>query len=111
MSLAVKLKELRLKSGQSLQQVADAISASKAHLWELETGKSRNPSLDLLHRLAEHYKVTVASLVGETLEDTSDEVMRMYKDLQGLNDADRALLEVIIADMKKRRSKGGGDET
>jgi transcriptional regulator with XRE-family HTH domain len=110
-SLAVKLKELRLKSGKSLQEVADAIGASKAHLWELEMGKSRNPSLDLLSRLAEHYRVTVASLVGETLEDTSDEVMRMYKDLQGLNDADRALLEVIIADMKKRRSKGGTDET
>lgn len=110
MSLAVKLKELRLKSGKSLQEVADAIGASKAHLWELEMGKSKNPSLDLLSRLAEHYKVTVASLVGETLKDTPDEVMRMYKDLQGLNDADRALLEVIIADMKKRRSKGGADE-
>ena len=38
MSLATKLKELRVRRKQSLQDVADAIGASKTHVWDLETG-------------------------------------------------------------------------
>ena len=38
MSLATKLKELRVSRKQSLQDVADAIGASKTHVWDLETG-------------------------------------------------------------------------
>lgn len=33
---------------------------SKAHVWELETGRSTNPSLEILQRLARHFNVTVA---------------------------------------------------
>jgi len=40
MSLAAKLKELRGKNRQSLQDVADAIGASKTHIYDLETGRS-----------------------------------------------------------------------
>src|SRR3546814_3321242 len=55
--LGAKLRELRVERGQSLQQVADAVSASKAHLWEVETGKTQNPSVDLVRRLADHFGV------------------------------------------------------
>src|SRR5437660_1777853 len=60
MELKDKLRSLRSKSKESLQQVADAIGVSKAHVWELETGRSSNPSLDILQRLAKHFGVTVA---------------------------------------------------
>ena len=36
-----RLKELRLKKKLSLQELADAVGVSKAHVWELETGKSK----------------------------------------------------------------------
>lgn len=84
MSIGAKLKELRLRKGSSLQHVADAVGASKAHIWELESGKSHNPSLDLLRRLAEHFGVTVAGLVGETLDGGDEQLMKMYRDLKGL---------------------------
>lgn len=45
MSLATKLKDLRVRRGQSLQQVADGVGVSKAHIWQLERGDSTNPSL------------------------------------------------------------------
>jgi len=109
MSIGAKLKDLRLRKGSSLQQVADAVGASKAHIWELESGKSRNPSLDLLRRLAEHFGVTVAGLVGETLEGGDERLMKMYRDLKDLSEADRALIEDVIASMKKR--KAGQNET
>ncbi|MGE5502350.1 MAG: helix-turn-helix domain-containing protein [Ignavibacteriales bacterium] len=110
MSLAVKLKDLRLRSGLSLQQVADGVGASKAHIWELETGKSSNPSIDLLKKLAELYKVSVASLVGEALEDVPPEIIQMHRDLSQLTDTERALVDDIIQGMKRRKAQEGGGE-
>lgn len=64
MSLSSKLRELRAKKKVSLQVVADAIGISKPHVWELEKGKTKNPSLDLLKQLAEYYDVTIDFLAG-----------------------------------------------
>jgi transcriptional regulator with XRE-family HTH domain len=71
MAIGERLKELRVQKGQSLQQVADAIGSSKAHIWELEANRSTNPSLDLLRKLAEHFETTVAYLIDEPEKDLS----------------------------------------
>ena len=65
MALGARIKELRLRRGQTLQQVADAVGASKAHVWELENGTSKNPSIDLLRAIATHFSTTVAYLIEE----------------------------------------------
>lgn len=65
MAIKDRLRELRSKSKESLQQVADAVGVSKAHIWELETGRSTNPSLEILRALSAHFKVTVAFLADE----------------------------------------------
>jgi transcriptional regulator with XRE-family HTH domain len=65
MSLASLLKDLRSSSGQSLQQVADKVGASKAHLSELERGVATNPTIDLLRALAANFGVSVSALIGE----------------------------------------------
>jgi transcriptional regulator with XRE-family HTH domain len=65
MAIGDRLKELRVQKNQSLQQVADAIGASKAHIWELESNRSKNPSLDLLQKLARHFSTSVAFLINE----------------------------------------------
>jgi transcriptional regulator with XRE-family HTH domain len=99
MSFAAKLKDLRMRSGKSLQELADAIGISKAHVWDLETGKSKNPSIDLLKKLSDHFKVSVATLVGE---DTDDEELRvMFRQLQELDPNDRKLIQSIIEAQKK----------
>lgn len=104
MSIGARLKELRFKKGQSLQQVAEAVGASKAHIWELETGKSQNPSLDLLKRLAEHFGVTVANLVGESLDDGEEQLLKMHRDLKKLSAPELAVIEDVIAGLKKRKA-------
>lgn len=105
MSLGQKLKELRLRKGESLQQVADAVKASKAHIWELEMGTSKNPSVDLLSRLANHFEVRVASLVGENPEEGEDEgAVVMYRDIKGLGGRDRQTIQDVINSLKKRKS-------
>ena len=68
MSLSTKLRELRASKKVSLQAVADAIGVSKPHVWELEKGKTRNPSLELLKKLAKYYGVTIDFLADESSE-------------------------------------------
>lgn len=98
MALAVKLKELRMRKGESLQQVADAVGSSKAHIWELETGKSKNPSVESLTKLAEYFNVSVAFLIGEDphSEGEEPELVAMYRDLKGLSDDDRNKIREIM---------------
>ena len=90
MPLAATLKKLRIQNGLSLKEVADKIEASKAHVWELETGKSKNPTLKLLKQLASLYQVPLARLVGEMPdENTNDELLVMFRELKELNEDDR----------------------
>ncbi|QTH70379.1 helix-turn-helix domain-containing protein [Pseudoalteromonas xiamenensis] len=71
MTLAEKLTELRVNKKASLQAVADAVGVSKPHIWELEKGKTKNPSLELLKKLALYYQVSLDTLVGLEENDNS----------------------------------------
>lgn len=42
----------RQKRGMSLQDVADEAHTSKAHVWCIEKGRSRNPSVELIFGLS-----------------------------------------------------------
>lgn len=105
MSLATKLKQLRIKKNKSLQQVADEVGASKAHIWDLETGKSTNPSIDLLKKLGNCFDVSVAELIGENpVSDPEDSmVVAMYRELKELTDDDRKALRVMMDHLKNKR--------
>ena len=108
MALGARVKELRLKKGESLQKVADAVGASKAHIWEIETGKSRNPSMDLLNALAGHFGTTVAYLVGEdpNAEGEAPELVAMYRDLKSLTDQDRETIRGLMNVLKEKKKEG-----
>lgn len=109
MSLATKLRELRLRKGKSLQQVADDVGASKAHIWDLETGKSTNPSIDLLKNLSRCFYVSVADLIGENpgADSQESEVVAMYRDLKELTPADREALRVMMDHLKRKKNEEG----
>ena len=104
MSLALKLQHLRAKSRLSLQDVADAVGASKAHIWDLERGKSKNPSIDLLTNLANCFQVSVADLIGENPagENEKPEIIAMYRELQQLSDADLETIRIMMDRLKSR---------
>ena len=104
MSLAVKLKELRVARRMSLQDVADAVEASKAHIWDLETGRSRNPSIELLARLAKTLTVSIADLVGENPAGDGEDphIVAMYRELKDLTPEDRGAIQSIIDRFKSK---------
>lgn len=108
MSLASKLKELRLKKKKSLQEVADDVGASKAHIWDMETGKSRNPSIALLTKLAKCFDVSVAELIGENpaAKNVDPQVVAMYRELKELSPADRKAIQTMMDHLKSLKSKG-----
>lgn len=104
MSLALRLKALRTNSKKSLQDVADEVGASKAHVWDLETGKSKNPGIDLLTKLAACFKVSVSDIIGENPdgENQNPEIIAMYRDLQSLSDSDLETIRIMMERLKVR---------
>lgn len=104
MPLKDRLRELREEQRLSLQDVADRVGASKAHIWDLEQGRSTNPSLELMRKLADCFKVSVANLVGENpTGDAGDaRVVGMYRDLKDLSDRDLDVIQQMVERLKQK---------
>jgi transcriptional regulator with XRE-family HTH domain len=107
MRLGARLAKLRRKKGQSLQEVADGVGVSKAHIWEMEKSIADNPSMMLVTRLADHFGVTIASLVGEDAEspDAPKDLQRMFRQAQRLDARERAILDDMMKSLFKRRQQ------
>lgn len=106
MSLGARLFSLREGTEESLQQVADAVEVSKAHIWELEKERAKNPSMDLVTRLADHYNVSVAFLMGEDsqAQDATPQMQRMFRQASKLKDHERQIVDEMIKSLLKNRS-------
>ncbi len=109
MDIGEKLFSLRQKSGESLQQVAEKVGVSKAHVWELEKGRSKNPSFELVGKLAAHYGVSIDVLTGQAAEPNKSDLQieRIHRGLNALSDRDRQIVEQMIKNMQQ--SPAGGD--
>lgn len=105
MSLGAKLAELRLRKGESLQAVANAVGISKTHVWQLEKGSSENPSLELLRKLAGHFNVPLSYLASNASEATLDDVeaQQFFRDFKSLSDAERAVLKQTLEVFKSKK--------
>lgn len=95
MSLGTRLKELRLNKGVSLQAVADAVDASKPHIWELERGTTKNPSLELVSKLANYFGVSVDYLAGIGIKEENAEYLAFAREAEkkgfSVNDLEKLL--------------------
>lgn len=59
-----RMKMLREMRDMSLQQVADAASLTKSHVWELEQGRAVNPTVAAVWGLSRALSVAPATLLG-----------------------------------------------
>lgn len=106
MPVGDRLKELRIGTGESLQDVADAIGASKAHIWELESNRAKNPSLDLLQKLAAHFKTTIAYLIEEPQGDATRAAnffRRNSEKFEKLDDKELKVIENLLNIVSKAK--------
>jgi transcriptional regulator with XRE-family HTH domain len=104
MALRDNLRKHRERSRKSLQQVADDVGASKAHIWELETGRAKNPSIELLTKLSKTFDVSVSDLIDENpgAPDDSPELVALYRELKELSEADRRAIQNMMDHFRNR---------
>ena len=107
MSFARKLHEMRVANRLSLQDVATAVGISKAHVFNLEKGLTANPSMDLVLKLAELFRVRVADLVGDNPEgeDQPAEMVALFRDLTKLEPGDRETIRMMMESMRRAKEQ------
>ncbi len=57
------LKKLRQQKGLTQEEVANRVGVTKPYIAMLESGARKNPSLDVLKRLAKALKVEITELL------------------------------------------------
>lgn len=67
--LGEAIKTRRGQQSMSLQDVADKATLSKAHVWDLERGKSKNPSVQTLLDLSAALDMDPGILAGLAFAD------------------------------------------
>ena len=96
-----RIRSERKKAKLSLAQLATATELSKTYLIRLETDPSSNPSLGVLHQIAEALDITVADLLDRPklqFDETAAEVqpsLRAFADQASLSKADVRTLASI----------------
>jgi transcriptional regulator with XRE-family HTH domain len=63
-ALGARIKLLREMRGMTLQAVADAADLTKSHVWELEQGRSINPTVNAIWGLSSALCVSPAMMLG-----------------------------------------------
>lgn len=104
MSFANRLKEIRLRKNLSLQKAADLVEISKTHFWELESGKSRNPSVDLLERISNHFGVSMSWLLGEGENSGDPEIGVLFRQIKNLDQNEIDLIKSIVEKMTQQQN-------
>ena len=87
MELGQKIRQLRAEKGLSLNGLAEEASISKAYLSQLENDVSKQPSAEIL--------LKIASALGVTIADLLDQPVRVYAEDFEDEDIPYALREFI----------------
>lgn len=58
------IAERRAELGLSLEAVAERAGTTKSHIWELEKGRSRNPTISMALALCDALQCSLNSLLG-----------------------------------------------
>jgi transcriptional regulator with XRE-family HTH domain len=67
-TLGERIKNYRIDAGLTLPELARKSDITKGYLWQLEEGKTQNPSLDTLSKIANALDKTIAEITkGEPL--------------------------------------------
>ena len=84
--IAKRCIKLREERDLSLQEVADRSGLSKSHVWDLEQGRARNPTVDTAVRLSRAFGVSIDYLIGigTTQPDLHPEALRIACEIDAL---------------------------
>ena len=85
-SVATRMRELREARGLSLQEVASRAGVAKSHVWQIEQGRSRNPTITTTVGIARALGVSLDYLAGlsSARPDLHPEALRIACEIDAL---------------------------
>jgi len=111
-SLGEKIRQLRMRKGWSLQQLADEAGVSKPHVYELEKNKVAHPSLTVLQKFAAIFDVPPAFFL-DTDQNHQMNFQIMFRELERdfaqLLEEDQKTIEMMVQVLKDRRDRQEDD--
>ena len=72
LSMRAMIVAERARLKLSLQEVADRAGITKSHMWELEQGRSVNPTVRTVHGLARALGVPFVAMAAGAINDTEE---------------------------------------
>ncbi len=84
MELKDRIKTLRTAKELSVAELAQMAGVSPPYLWQIENGAKKNPSGEVLKRLAAALSTTVAEIIGTSLVIPKDTLKRIPPSLKRL---------------------------
>lgn len=70
LSMRQMIADERARLGLSLQEAADRAGITKSHMWEIENGRSVNPTVRTVHGLAKALGIPFVSMAAGAMNDT-----------------------------------------
>ena len=113
MSLAQRIREARKEAEKTLDQLATEAGVSKTYLWELENDEEglKKPSVDVLLKLAEALKTTIADLLSLPAVQVNKSKIEISSSLaefrEWMKKTKQALSDDEFCDLAAMRFRGG----
>ncbi len=100
MNLSQKIRQLREEKGFSLNKLAEMAEISKAYLSQLENNVSKQPSAEILFKIASALGTTIADLLDKPIRVHSKDFQEVPAGLRKLIDEQGETLDIREEDVK-----------
>lgn len=91
-TLAQRMRSARAERGLSLQEVGDLSGMTKSHVWEIEQGRSKNPTVQTILGLCYALDMSPADFLGLDMnDDRRKAILKLANHLEGITQALREL--------------------
>ena len=100
MNLSQKIRQLREEKEWSLNKLAEMAGISKAYLSQLENNVSKQPSGEILFKIATALGTTIADLLEKPMRVYSDDFQEVPEGLRKLIDEQGEALDIREEDVK-----------
>ncbi len=114
MNLSQKIRQLREEKEWSLNKLAEMAGVSKAYLSQLENNVSKQPSAEVLLKIASALGTTIADLLDKPVRVHAKDFGEMPDGLRELIDKQGEILDIREEDVKmlmRIRYRGNQPET
>lgn len=109
-TIGERIKAEREKVGWSQSKLANEAGVQSSTISQIESGRRKKPSVDVLQRIAKALSITVSHLLGQTEEDElidllQDEEIQIF--FRNFKDLSPGTKKNLLDQIKYYKSRGG----